>query len=301
MKKFLDVCLWIIGLFFLLCSLGLLLSPEVRGMGIFFALLGITLLPPLRNKINNKLHTFFTVFNKNSNSENTNLVLIKALIGIFKFIVFSILFICIIISMPEPQNVNTISDNTVTTKNSTKSKYRNNKNAKLIANVTGLNKDQAGKVYETLVSCGVGNITNIENQEYGDVYYIEAFGIPVKLIAYIDKEGNITELHYDMKDIIVESKRVAKITDYILNSNEWLDLRTQSQIYIEKFLNAPKTAKYRNMNYSIDENKVIRVYGTVEAQNLFGVPLENGFEIEYTNNNGNFSIKNAILAGKKIY
>lgn len=55
------------------------------------------------------------------------------------------------------------------------------------------------------------------------------------------------------------------------------------------------------MNYSIDENKVIRVYGTVEAQNLFGVPLENGFEIEYTNNNGNFSIKNAILAGKKIY
>jgi len=40
------------------------------------------------------------------------------------------------------------------------------------------------------------------------------------LIAYIDKEGNITELHYDMKDIIVESKRVAKITDYILNSNE---------------------------------------------------------------------------------
>lgn len=240
MKKFLDVCLWIIGLFFLLCSLGLLLSPEVRGMGIFFALLGITLLPPLRNKINNKLHTFFTVFNKNSNSENTNLVLIKALIGIFKFTVFSILFICIIISMPEPQNVNTISDNTVTTKNSTKSKYRNNKNAKLIANVTGLNKDQAGKVYETLVSCGVGNITNIENQEYGDVYYIEAFGIPVKLIAYIDKEGNITELHYDMKDIIVESKRVAKITDYILNSNEWLDLRTQSQIYIEKFLNALK-------------------------------------------------------------
>jgi hypothetical protein len=311
MIKFLDVCLWIIGIFFLLCSLGLFLSPEVRVIGTFLALLGVSLLPPLRNRINNKLHTIFTVFSKNNNSENSSYILRKVFIGLFKFTVFSFLFIVCIASMPEPQNVNvkTSNENTVV---ETKGQYSNNKNAKLIANVTGIDKNKAGKIYEMLISCGVGHTENIElfadysNPEQYEVpskcYTVKATGMPAKLMMYVDKDGNISELYYDMKDIIIEGKRVASITDYILNSEEWLDLRVQGQVYIEKFLNAPKTAKYRNMNYSIDENKIIHVSGIVEAKNLYGVPLENAFEMEYTKTqNGNFILKKAVLAGQKIY
>ncbi len=133
MKIFLNVILWIINVFILLSGFGLLLSPDVKGMGAFFVLLGITLLPPLRDKINGKLLSFFTGFSKNNNSKNPNYTVPKVLIGLLKFTVFSFLFIFCIASMPEPQNVNTHSDNIVTTEITPKSKYRNNKNAKLIA------------------------------------------------------------------------------------------------------------------------------------------------------------------------
>ena len=209
-----------------------------------------------------------------------------------------------------------VSQNAVDTANSkqiqsqeklkeTKNKYRNNKNTKKIMEITGLDKDKAGKAYATMVSCGIGNITNIElfakNEDYANSYYIEAYGVPAKIMVYIDGNGNIPEMYYNMQDVIVDNKRVATIQDYILTQDEWLDLRVQAQTYIEKFLNAPNTAKYKNQNYSIDNKKVITVTGTVEAKNLFGVPLENGFELLYKKENSGFNLIKATIAGEVVY
>ena len=78
-------------------------------------------------------------------------------------------------------------------------------------------------------------------------------------------------------------------------------MRTQAQIYLEKFLVAPKTAKYYNQAYSIDENKVITVSGTVEAQNLYGVPLNNTYSLQYKKTDSGFSLQKGTLGNEKIY
>ena len=50
--------------------------------------------------------------------------------------------------------------------------------------------------------------TNIElfakNKEYADSYYIEVYGVPAKIMVYIDNDGNIPEMYYNMQDVIVD-------------------------------------------------------------------------------------------------
>ena len=301
MSKFSNICFWILSIFLFFVVLTSFSSSETISVGFFSIFLALMALPPLRTRINSKLTL---VIEKNGKA--TNPIVIKILIGFIKFI---LIFIVLMIFAGTNSN---ISQNAVDTANKkqvqtqeTKSKYRNNKNTKKIMEITGLNKDNAGKAYETMVSCGIGNITNIElfakNQDYADSYYIEAYGVPAKIVVYIDENGNIPEMYYNMQDVIVDNKRVATVQDYILTQDEWIDLRTQAQIYIEKFLNAPNTAKYKNQNYSIDKNKIITVTGTVEAKNSFGAPLENGFELLYKKENSNFNLLKATIAGKVVY
>ena len=305
MSKFFNVCFWILAIFLFLIALASFSSSDMISMGVFFIFVGLLALPPLRTRINKKLTQAFT------NTEKApNHIVVKIMIGVIKFILIFIVFMTVV------STSSNVSQNAVETANSnqiqaeekskeTKNKYRNNKNTKLIAEETGLDKDSAGKVYETLVNCGVGNIDSIklfaQNKDYADTYDIKASGIPVKLVVYIDESGNIPELYYDLKDIIVEGKRVASITDYVLTYDEWLNLRTQAQIYLEKFLVAPKTAKYYNQAYSIDENKVITVSGTVEAQNLYGVPLNNTYSLQYKKTDSGFSLQKGTLGNEKIY
>lgn len=305
MSKFFNVCFWMLSVFLFLIGLVSFSSSDMISMGFFMIFLGLLALPPLRTCINSKLTQSF------ENQEKApNPIAIKFLIGFIKFIVIFIVFMIVVST-----NSN-VSQNAVDTANSkqiqsqeklkeTKNKYRNNKNTKKIMEITGLDKDKAGKAYATMVSCGIGNITNIElfakNKEYADSYYVEVYGIPAKIMVYIDENGNIPEMYYNMQDVIVDNKRVATIQNYILTQDEWIDLRTQAQVYIEKFLNAPNTAKYKNQNYSIDNKQIITVTGTVEAKNLFGVPLDNSFELLYKKENSGFSLIKATIAGEVVY
>ncbi len=266
-------------------------------------ILGLLTSPPLRTRINSKLTTFFV-----SQENALNPITIKIFIGVIKFIAIFIIFM-IIAGTNSNLSQNALESNNnkqiQTQEKVTKNKFRNNKNTKKIMKITGLDKDRAEKVYETMVSCGIGNITNIEffarNEGYADSYHVEAYGVPAKVIVYIDENGNIPEMYYNMQDVIVDNKRVATIQDYILTQDEWIDLRTQAQTYIEKFLNAPNTAKYKNQNYSIDNNRKITVTGTVEAKNRFGVPLDNRFELLYKKENSRFSLIKAVIAGEVVY
>lgn len=309
MKIFIDVCFYLISALCLIMAVAGLCTKEF-GMFVFFGILGASLIPVLRNKINTKATEFIN--NNMFKDKEPKPVLVKFLIGLFKFVFFLFLLVACACAM---------SDNTTTSTNAPakapaevkttksnkpqKSNFRNNKNAKLIAKTTGLHKDLAGKAYEQLVSCGVGNITEIElfnkNEDYATSYYIKAYGIPAKIVVYIDDNGNIPEMYYNMNTIIKDRKRIATIQDYSLTLSQWSDLRYRTEETVRKFLKAPSTAKFLSIDYFVTEDKIIHVSGKVEAKNSFGVPLETIFQAEYRRNGDSFETLKFELDGQKIW
>lgn len=283
---------WFISI--VLTVMGIALMSEELGMGIFFLLIGVSLIPPVKKVLNSKINALLE--KKCSKSWQ-----IKLGTGAIKFCVFFVLFVILVACIPSTTS-NTA--NNAPNHKVTKSQYRNNKNTKMIAEELGLTKDQAAKIYETLVSCGVGNLSSfklfVDNQGEANSYAVQAYGIPEKILVYVDKDGNVPDIYYDMKPILENGKRVAKIQDYVLTSDEWLDLRVQAQVYIERFLIAPKTAKFHNFKYTINENKIVTVAGTVEAKNAFGVPFEHPFLLQYKKADNGFDLTNGILGNETI-
>ncbi len=283
---------WFISI--VLTVMGIALMSEELGMGIFFLLIGVSLIPPVKKVLNSKINALLE--KKCSKSWQ-----IKLGTGAIKFCVFFVLFVILAACIPSTTS-NTA--NNAPNHKVTKSQYRNNKNTKMIAEELGLTKDQAAKIYETLVSCGVGNLSSfklfVDNQGEANSYAVQAYGIPEKILVYVDKDGNVPDIYYDMKPILENGKRVAKIQDYVLTSDEWLDLRVQAQVYIERFLIAPKTAKFHNFKYTINENKIVTVAGTVEAKNAFGVPFEHPFLLQYKKADNGFDLTNGILGNETI-
>lgn len=112
MKLFINIILWIISVFLLFCSLALLMTPATKCIGVFFLILGITLIPQIRYYINNKLLQIIVTSLEKSNSEiHNNKKKYKILIGITKFIVFFITFIIIAAGMPVPETANVETSN----------------------------------------------------------------------------------------------------------------------------------------------------------------------------------------------
>lgn len=281
----------------ILSIMGIAMMADVFQMGLFFLLVGLSLIPPIKRILNAKINALLEP--KCSKEWQ-----IKLGTGTLKFFAFFIIFIICAACTPTATTTTDGSASTSPKQHATKSQYRNNKNTKMIAEELGLKKDQAAKIYETLVSCGVGNISSfklfVDNQGEANSYAVQAYDIPEKILVYVDKEGNVPDIYYDMKPILENGKRVAKIQDYVLTSDEWLDLRVQAQVYIEKFLIAPKTAKFHNFKYTINENKVITVAGTVEAKNAFGVPFEHPFLLQYKKVDNVFDLTNGILGNETI-
>lgn len=299
MKKFLDVCLWIIGLFFLLCSLGLLLSPEVRGMGIFFALLGITLLPPLRNKINNDINAFITAFCKNYNSENQNQISKKNLIGILKFIIFFVGFIFITISLPQSEISNSDTNDTVQNQEIIQNKYINNPNTKKISNALKIDKASASDIYSTLVDCGINNINWIERiNDINNAYFIHLENISEPLKVSF-KNNKIEYVFYGSVNLYENGKIIDNISEYIISTKEEQELMLLSRNKIKEYLKY-NGEKFINSNV-IKIGKDYIVNGSVEAKNAFGISDNNPYSITFNKTEQGFKVIDLRINHKVIF
>lgn len=307
MKLLINIVLYTFSVFSLLLSIGGLGCKEY-GMSIFFFVLGLSLIPTIRNKLNNLLTIF--IESKLYNNKNVNHIFVRFFTGFLKFTFFIVLLSVIVLLAPESNTINNpdLPVKIVSTTKPTKSRFRGNKNTKLIAKSTGLHKDVAGKIYEQLISCGIGNINSfdyyakINNNIYA--YTIQASEIPEKLLIYFDSDGNVLELYYDTNlhfPIIKNRKRIAVVKDFYLTFSQQIDLEVQAKGIVRRCLKAPSTAKFPSINYSILPDKTIVISGIVEAQNSFGVPLQTPFILKFKRNGDDYNCISFEFDGEKIF
>lgn len=302
MKIFINVILWTISIFLLLCGIALLSEIDTRYIGIFFFILGFSLIPSIRKFINDKLTVVFRVLLKEQNIETTSNKRIKTLIGTSKFVFFFIAFILIVNSIPAPKQSVNYTNYTPQKQEIKENNYLNNKKTKKLAKATKLDKKLASKAYEILVNCGVDEISWIEQiKDMDDAYFIHLENIsePIKVSF---KDNEVEYVFFDTWNLYNNGKYDGKLSEYSVTIDENMLLKSISRDNIEANLQYPKNVKYEENSWRITKlNDEYGVSCNIEAPNAFGMYSTYRFFLSYKKVNNTFEVTQIEANGEKVY
>lgn len=299
MKILLNFLSWFLSLFLIFISLCLISDKTYRLLSLFFLILGISLIPQIKNTINKKITTLLTVLHKN---QNNNVRKINNEIGIIKSTITFLVFIIIAINLPQTQTTNTDTSNTLEKQKAIENNYINNKNTKKISKATKLDKKLASKAFAILVNCGVSDISWIEKfDDMDNAYfiYVENISEPIKVSF---KNNEIDCIFYDTWNLYKEGKYGGKLSDYSVTINDKFYLKKLSKDSINMILKYPKNSKYNENSWKI--SKFYNEYGVscnVDAPNAFGMFTSYNFFLSYKKENGEFILTSMKCNGEELF
>lgn len=301
MDRFNNILLWIFISFSFILSLALISDKNCVLLGQYFFLLGLCLMPKIRNLINNKISDILEVFEKKHNRERSFTKGIDKKIGIIKFTVFFIAFIFIVVSIPQPENSNFIQDNTIQNQEMRQNKYLENRNTKKISKALNINIIEASDIYKILVNCGVNEIYWIEKiEDITDAYYIHIENIvePLKISL---KDNKLEYVFYGTWSLYDNGKYDGKLSDYSITIDEKFALIKLSKENININLKYPQNSKYNENSWNITRiDNDYSVSCSVEATNTFGMHVTHQFFLTYKKENEKFTITSMKCDGKYL-
>ena len=301
MGRFNNILLWIFISFSFILSLALISDKNCILLGQYFFLLGLCLIPKIRNLINNKITDILGVFDKKHNGERSFTKGIDKKIGIIKFTVFFMAFIFIVVSIPQPENSNFIQDNTIQNQEMRQNKYLENRNTKKISKALNINIIEASDIYKILVNCGVNEIYWIEKiEDITDAYYIhiENFVEPLKISL---KDNKLEYVFYGTWSLYDNGKYDGKLSDYSITIDEKFALIKLSKENININLKYPQNSKYNENSWNITRNdNDYSVSCSVDAPNTFGIHVTHQFFLTYKKENEKFTITSMECDGKYL-
>lgn len=301
MDRFNNILLWIFISFSFILSLALISDKNCVLLGQYFFLLGLCLMPKIRNLINTKMSDILVVIDKKHNGERSITKGIDKKIGIIKFTVFFIAFIFIIVSIPQPENSNFIQNNKIQNQEIRENKYLENKNTKKISKALNINIIEASDIYKILVNCGINEIHWIEKiEDITDAYYIHIENIvePLKISL---KDKKLEYVFYGTWILYDNGKYDGKLSDYSITIDEKIVLIRLSKENININLKYPQNSKYNENSWNITRNdNDYSVSCSVDAPNTFGMPVTHQFFLIYKKENEKFTITSMECDGKYL-
>lgn len=301
MGKFNNILLWVFISFSFILSLALMSDENCILLGQYFFILGLSLIPKIRNLINNKITDILAVFDKKDNGEESIAKGQGKKIGTIKFTVFFVAFIFIVVSLPQPENSNFTQNNTTQNQEITQNKYVNNKNTKKISKALNINKMEASNIYEILVNCGVDEIHWIEKiEDIDNAYFIHLENIidPLKITL---KDNKLEYVFYGTWNLYDSGKYDGNLSDYAITIDEKFALKRLSKENINANLKYPQNSKYNENSWNITRiDSEYSVSCSVDAPNTFGMIVTHQFFLTYQKENEKFIITSMECDGKYL-
>ncbi len=307
MSRFNNILLWAFISFSFILSLALMSDENCILLGQYFFVLGLCLIPKIRNLINNKITDILAVFDKKDNSERSIIKGLEKKMGIIKFTVFFTALIFIVASLPQPENSNFTQNNTTQNQEITQIKYINNKNTKKISKALNINKIEASNIYEILVNCGVDEIHWIEKiEDIENAYFVHLENIiePLKISL---KDNKLEYVFYGTWNLYNNGKYDGNLSDYNITTDEKFALKRLSKENINANLKYPQNSKYNENSWNITRiDNEYSVSCSVDAPNTFGMLVTHQFFLTYKKENEKFILtsmkldENNIIKTKQI-
>lgn len=165
-------------------------------------------------------------------------------------------------------------------------------NNSILANAMMLTTEQEKNIRDIFDNCGIGKIVKavkFQGNEIETSYHVndEETGyygdMDNTIIVWLNnKDKTVKSIYFNNRDIYINGKVISKITDHYIDSELRTEYRTMAQMYIEKFLNYPKTAKFGSASYwqfKVNDAGYDVIKSSVDAKNAFGVESTLAFQI----------------------
>lgn len=152
----------------------------------------------------------------------------------------------------------------------------------IIENTLEISPEQSNSINDILTQCGIENISSIQYKPDLGHDGKKVYSVKFKNgeIAIHINDGVLQEAYFLGHALYKDNTIESTISDYILTSEEKVDLQMMCQHTMEQILVSPSTAKYApygDWKYS-KRKGTIMVQSYVDSQNAFGATVRSEFQ-----------------------
>lgn len=173
-----------------------------------------------------------------------------------------------------------------------------------VEEAVGCSKEEAESIEDILKKCDITDYQDVKADEglngawkKNDKGFRIEIQDGMEVLMWLNKNNKVIILKYGENMLYKKGKAKAKLTDYVLSSEEVTQWKVECQSQVKAMLKSPSSAKFGGWKYGKNKKQII-VQGYVDAENSFGTEIRSQFQFKI--NRKTEAITSFIFDGQEL-
>ncbi|WP_347994708.1 hypothetical protein [uncultured Eubacterium sp.] len=173
-----------------------------------------------------------------------------------------------------------------------------------VEEAVGCSQEEAESIEDVLNKCDITDYQDVKADEglngawkKNDKGFRIEIQDGMEVLMWLNKNNKVIILKYDENMLYKKGKVKAKLTDYVLSSEEVTQWEVECQSQVKAMLKSPSSAKFGGWKYGKNKKQII-VQGYVDAENSFGAEIRSQFQFKI--NRKTEAITSFIFDGQEL-
>lgn len=173
-----------------------------------------------------------------------------------------------------------------------------------VEETVGCSQEEAESIEDVLKKCDITDYQDVKADEglngawkKNDKGFRIEIQDGMEVLMWLNKNNKVIILKYGENMLYKKGKAKAKLTDYVLSSEEVTQWEVECQSQVKAMLKSPSSAKFGGWKYGKNKKQII-VQGYVDAENSFGAEIRSQFQFKI--NRKTEAITSFIFDGQEL-
>jgi len=173
-----------------------------------------------------------------------------------------------------------------------------------VEEAVGCSKEEAESIEDILKKCDITDYQDVKADEglngawkKNDKGFRIEIQDGMEVLMWLNKNNKVIILKYGENMLYKKGKAKAKLTDYVLSSEEVTKWEVECKRQVKAMLKSPSSAKFGGWKYGKNKKQII-VQGYVDAENSFGAEIRSQFQFKI--NRKTEAITSFIFDGQEL-
>lgn len=173
-----------------------------------------------------------------------------------------------------------------------------------VEEAVGCSQEEAESIEDVLKKCDITDYQDVKADEglngawkKNDKGFRIEIQDGMEVLMWLNKNNKVIILKYGENMLYKKGKAKAKLTDYVLSSEEVTQWKVECQSQVKAMLKSPSSAKFGGWKYGKNKKQII-VQGYVDDENSFGTEIRSQFQFKI--NRKTEAITSFIFDGQEL-
>ena len=155
-----------------------------------------------------------------------------------------------------------------------------------VEEAVGCSKEEAESIEDVLKKCDITDYQDVKADEglngawkKNDKGFRIEIQDGMEVLMWLNKNNKVIILKYGENMLYKKGEAKAKLTDYVLSSEEVTKWEVECKSQVKAMLKSPSSAKFGGWKYGKNKKQII-VQGYVDAENSFGAEIRSQFQFK---------------------